>query len=149
MSSAVRSVALKIHLASLWNPSVLVRLLFNFLLLVRHFAGKEKLFLSEASSMATAAALPPAPGRPPAPGAVRPSSSRPQRSCQSLLLVWLTLIGMRQGTFHALVLFEQICQLNLYQKFPNFFEGENWHQSGEFDTLPSSLSLVKDAPRWC
>ena len=22
------------------------------------------------------------------------------------------------------------CQLNLYQKFPNFFGGENWHQSG-------------------
>ena len=34
------------------------------------------------------------------------------------------------------------CQLNLYQKFPNFFGDENWHQSG-FDTPPSSLSLTK------
>jgi len=39
----------------------------------------------------------------------------------------LTLIGMRQGTFTSLVINFGIgfCQLNLYQKFPNFFGGEN------------------------
>ena len=29
-----------------------------------------------------------------------------------------------------------------------FFGGENLHQSGYFDTLPSSLSLIKNVPRW-
>ena len=37
----------------------------------------------------------------------------------------------------------RICQLNFYQKFPNFYGGENWH----FDTLPSSLSHIKNAPK--
>ena len=36
------------------------------------------------------------------------------------------------------------CQINFYQEFPNIFGGENWDQ---FDTLPSSLSLIKLAPR--
>ena len=40
------------------------------------------------------------------------------------------------------------CQLNLYKKFPNFFGGENWHQLGQFDCLPSLLTLTKLAPRW-
>ena len=38
----------------------------------------------------------------------------------------------------------RFCQLNFFQKFPNFFGGENWHQSGYFD---SSLSLIKVALR--
>ena len=60
-------------------------------------------------------------------------------------LVWLTLIDMRDDTFISLSFLE--FQLNFYQKFPNFLEGENWHQSGLFDTLLSSLSLTKNALR--
>ena len=33
-------------------------------------------------------------------------------------------------------------------KFPNFFGGENWHQSAYFDTLSSSLSIIKIAPNY-
>ena len=35
------------------------------------------------------------------------------------------------------------CQLNFYQKYPNYFGGENCHQSGLFDTLPSWMGLIK------
>ena len=42
----------------------------------------------------------------------------------------------------------RFCQLNFYQKFPNFFGGENWHQSDYFDTLLSSLSLIKSVLMW-
>ena len=34
----------------------------------------------------------------------------------------LTLIGMREGTFHPLSILDQICQLIFDQKFPNFFK---------------------------
>ena len=38
----------------------------------------------------------------------------------------LTLICVRQGTFQPLLFLDQIFwQLNFYQKFPNFFGGEN------------------------
>ena len=38
----------------------------------------------------------------------------------------LTPIGMRQGIFTSPCPFwVEFCQLNFYQKFPNFFEGEN------------------------
>ena len=37
----------------------------------------------------------------------------------------LTLLGMREDTFHPLVLLGSDCLLNFYQKFPNFFGGEN------------------------
>ena len=40
----------------------------------------------------------------------------------------------------------RFCQLIFFQKFPNFFGGENWHQSGYFDTLSSSWSFIKVAP---
>ena len=62
---------------------------------------------------------------------------------------YLTLFGTG-GYFYPLVLFGlDFVSWILYQKFPNFFGGENWHQSGWFDTLPSStLSLIKLAPRW-
>ena len=75
--------------------------------------------------MATAA-----PGRPPAPGAGRPLSSRPQRSCQTLLLVWLALIGMRGDFFHPLVLFgtDFVC-LIFIKNFQTFLEVKidiNW-----------------------
>ena len=33
------------------------------------------------------------------------------------------------------------CQLNFYQKFPNFYGGENSDQWGQFDTLLGSLAL--------
>ena len=32
-----------------------------------------------------------------------------------------------------------------FQKYPNSFKGENWDQLGYFDTLPSTLSLIKVA----
>ena len=48
------------------------------------------------------------------------------------------------GFFPFLVLFgSYFWQLNFYKKIPNFCGGGNWHQSGWFDTLPSSLSLIK------
>ena len=40
----------------------------------------------------------------------------------------------------------RFCQLNLFQKLTNFFKGENLHQLGYFETLPSSLSLIKVVP---
>ena len=46
------------------------------------------------------------------------------------------------GPFYMLVLFGLD-----FVKLPNFVGGENSHQSGWFDTLPSSLSLIY-APRW-
>ena len=49
----------------------------------------------------------------------------------------------RDRTFLSLL--DQILSADIFQKFPNFFGGENWHQSGYFDTLPSSLSLIKVA----
>ena len=36
----------------------------------------------------------------------------------------------------------KFCHLNFFQKFPNFFGGENWHQMGYFDI---KLSLIKVA----
>ena len=39
------------------------------------------------------------------------------------------------------------CQLNFYQKFQTFLE-LNIEINRKFDTLPSSLSLTKLAPRW-
>ena len=39
-------------------------------------------------------------------------------------LMLLTLIGMREGTFHPLVLV-LFSQLNFFQKFQNIFGGEN------------------------
>ena len=43
---------------------------------------------------------------------------------------WLTLIGMREGTFHPLVFFgSDFVSWVFNQNFPNLFGGENWHQS--------------------
>ena len=69
-------------------------------------------------------------------------------NCISCFLSIKPLIGMRQGTFTPCNFGIGLCQLNLYQKFPNCFGGENWHQLDSFDTLPSSLSLIKFAPSW-
>ena len=63
---------------------------------------------------------------------------------------YLTLFGMGRGEdiFISLSLLDQILSADFFfQKFPNFFGGENLHQPGYFDTLPSSLSLIKIAPR--
>ena len=54
----------------------------------------------------------------------------------------LTLIGIRECFFQPLSFLDQ----NFYQKFPNFYGGENWHQSGWFETLISSLNLMKKCP---
>ena len=43
-------------------------------------------------------------------------------------------------------LLDQILSAEFFQKFPNSFGWENWDQLGYFDTLPSSLSLIKVAP---
>ena len=43
-------------------------------------------------------------------------------------------------------LLDQILSAEFFQKFPNSFGWENWDQLGYFDTLPSSLSLIKSCP---
>mgnify|MGYP006903911528 CR=1 FL=1 len=58
----------------------------------------------------------------------------------------LTLSGTGEGIFILLNLLYQILLADFFSKFPNFLGGENWDQSGYFDTLPSSLSLTKIAP---
>ena len=77
-------------------------------------------------------------------------NSRRYRSVWYLFSCTLTLSGTGQGIF-CLNKNKGLCwirffQLNFFQKFPNSFGGENWDKSGYFDTLPSSLSLIKDAP---
>ena len=52
---------------------------------------------------------------------------------------------MRGDTFISSSFWIRFCQLIFLSKL---FEGENWHQSGYFDTLPSLLSPLKFAPRW-
>ena len=42
----------------------------------------------------------------------------------------LTLIGMSEGTFIPLSFLYQILSAGFLSKFPNFFGGENWYQSG-------------------
>ena len=43
----------------------------------------------------------------------------------------LNVIGIREGTFHPLSFLDKIFWAEFfYQKFPNFFGGENWRQSG-------------------
>ena len=60
----------------------------------------------------------------------------------------LTLIGMREGTFHPLPFLDQILSADFLSKLSKLFEVENWHQSGYFNTLSSLLSLLKVVPRW-
>ena len=55
--------------------------------------------------------------------------------------------NLARDTFIPLFFLDQILSANFFQKFPNFFGGKNWHESGYFDTLPSSLSLIKVVPR--
>ena len=62
-------------------------------------------------------------------------------------LIMINPIWHGRGYFYPLVLFWlRFCQLIFFQKFPNFFGGENLHQLGYFDTQPSSLSLIKVVP---
>ena len=53
----------------------------------------------------------------------------------------LALSGMRQGIFcpnkNKDLCLLKFFQLNVFQEFPNSFEGENWDKLGYFDTLPS------------
>ena len=60
---------------------------------------------------------------------------------------FLTLSGMGQDIFILLNLLDQILSDFFFQNFPDSFADENWDQSEYFDTLPSSLSLIKFAPR--
>ena len=56
----------------------------------------------------------------------------------------LTLIGMRKGTFLPLSFLECILSAEFLSDISKlFWRCKNWHQSGKFDTLPSSLSLIK------
>ena len=51
---------------------------------------------------------------------------------------------MREDTFHPFLSFlDQILLAECLSKISKKFYGEKWHQSGWFDTLPSSLSLIK------
>ena len=65
-----------------------------------------------------------------------------------LNISFLTLIGMRGDTFISLSFLDQILSADFLSKLSKLFEGENLHQAGYFDTLPSLLSLLKVAPRW-
>ena len=56
----------------------------------------------------------------------------------------LTLIGMRGDTFISLPFTDQIIWADFLSKLSKLLEGENWHQLGYFDTLPNSLSLIKE-----
>ena len=58
----------------------------------------------------------------------------------------LTLIGMRGDTFISLSFLDQILSADFLSKLSKLFEGENWHQSDYFDTLPRLLSILKFAP---
>ena len=60
----------------------------------------------------------------------------------------LNPIWQGRGYFYPLVLFgSDYVSWIFFQKFPENFGSENWHQSGYFDTLPSSLSLINDVRR--
>ena len=54
----------------------------------------------------------------------------------------LTLFGTGGDTFIPLSLLDQILSADFFQKRPNFFGGENWNQSGYFDTLPSEFLVL-------
>ena len=57
--------------------------------------------------------------------------------------IYLTLIDMRGDTFSSLSISDQSLSAEFLSKISKLFWGENWHQSGWFDTLPSSCSLIK------
>ena len=59
----------------------------------------------------------------------------------------LTLIDMRGDTFISLSFLDQILSADFLSKLSKHFGGENWDQSGYFDTLPSLLNLLKVASR--
>ena len=59
----------------------------------------------------------------------------------------LSLFGMEGDTFIPLSFLDQIFSAHFFSKISIFCGGENWHESVYFDTLPSSLSLVKVAHR--
>ena len=73
-------------------------------------------------------------------------SFRTQYFCELTNHNCLTLYGMGHDIFIPLSLLDQILSVDFFQKFPNFFGGENWHQLGYFDTLPRTVSLIKVAP---
>ena len=50
--------------------------------------------------------------------------------------------------FYLLVIFWSDFVSWFFIKLSKLFKGENLHQSGYFDTLPSLLSLLKVAPKW-
>jgi hypothetical protein len=58
----------------------------------------------------------------------------------------LTLIGMREGTIHPLSFLDQILSAEFISKISKLFW--RWKLTDEFDSLPSSLRLMKNAPRW-
>ena len=63
------------------------------------------------------------------------------------LIMYLTINWHEAGHFPSPCHFWiRFCQLSFHRLFSNFFGGENWHESGWFDTLSSSLILIKGAP---
>ena len=61
-------------------------------------------------------------------------------------IVALTLFGTGGDTFIPCPFLD--VSWIFFKNFQTFFGGENWHQSGYFDTMPSSLSLTKVGPWW-
>jgi hypothetical protein len=55
---------------------------------------------------------------------------------------------MRVDTFISFSFFDQILSADFLPKLSKIFEGENRHQLGYFDTLPSFFRLLKVASRW-
>ena len=62
------------------------------------------------------------------------------------LQLCLTLIGMRGDTFVSLYFLNQILSAEFLSKISKLFW--RWKSIG-FIWLPSSLSLIKNVPRWC
>ena len=59
----------------------------------------------------------------------------------------LTLSGTGQDISILLSLLDQILSADFFfQKFPNFFGGESWHQSGYFDTAAQLIKSYKSCP---
>ena len=60
-----------------------------------------------------------------------------------LKIMFLPYLALGGDTFIPLLFLDQLLSADF---FSNFFGAENLHQSGYFDTLPSTLNLMKVGP---